>query len=129
MKLLEGAVSVSVYLDVVEDVVFDLEVSQALRQNFADERMTSLVDVVKDLVNLGILCTFIFLVLKAAQLFHQIPAGKHMIGRGTREEISVVIDVVQDRIEMKTDRKEGQVLPLDHKLFVMLRQAETCSTA
>lgn len=70
MKLLEGALSVSVGVDVAEDPAAHLRVVQSLLQDDLGDRMMSPVHVLKESVYLGIVQPFFFVVLKAASRWH-----------------------------------------------------------
>lgn len=77
MKLLEGVVGVSVDLDVLQDPAVNLRVGQALLRNHAGEHMTSLVDVVKESVDLDEVPPLMVVVLKAVQLAQKYYSRKH----------------------------------------------------
>lgn len=93
--------SVSVDLDVLQDLAVDLKVAQGLPRNHAGEPMTSLVDVLNESVYLEVVQPLFVVVLKAAQLLPQRLAGRKTMIVPHRANNSVVKDVVHYRAGTK----------------------------
>lgn len=120
MKLLKGAVSVSVDVDVGKCLTVGLRVAEVMVWNHAGELMTILVDIVRESVNVCVMQPLIVVDQKAAQLLQKRLAKKQKICVQHGANESVAVNVVQDRVRTKTARTEGQALLLACKLHLFL---------
>lgn len=98
---MEGAVSLLVDVNVVQDLAVDMSVVQVLPQNHTGERMTSLVDVMKESVDLGLRQPLVvFVLLKVAQPQQRF-VGMHMTSSLHSAKGSVSVGVMHNAVRTK----------------------------